>query len=541
MSAATDRAERVARRELGLGQLRAYQREAVEVITGGRDTLAVLPTGSGKSAIYQVAGFMIPGPTVVVSPLLALQQDQVSDLEERGASAAALNSRIGRARRRSVLEALAAGTLEFLLLAPEQLERTDVLEALRAARPSLFVVDEAHCVTEWGHDFRPAYLGLGRVRRDIGMPPLLALTATAAPPVRDEILARLDMRDAAVVSRGFDRPNLHLWVESLADPRAKLERLVQVAGDLPEPGIVYVPTRRRSEEVAQALMAAGIAAEPYHAGQPGATREAAERRFLEGTDGVIVATTAFGMGVDKPDVRFVLHESPSQSVDAYYQEIGRAGRDGAPASVILLYRPQDLSLRTFFATRHGAAADVLLSVADALKDAGPDGETVRGLQGRADLRQRQVTAALAELEAVGAAVQHRRRWQRSESKHGRAVLIAEVEARRARRVEIERRRVEMMRGYAETSRCRRQYLLNYFGEPFEPPCDACDTCRSGRAMDIDDEPPIAIGARVRHRDFGEGTVTGFEDGRLTAMYDQSGYRTVLADDAISHGTLAVVD
>jgi ATP-dependent DNA helicase RecQ len=152
-----------------------------------------------------------------------------------------------------------------------------------------------------------------------------------------------------------------------------------------------------------------------------------------------------------------------------------------------------------------------------------------------------VTAALAELEAVGAAVQHRRRWQRSESKHGRAVLIAEVEARRARRVEIERRRVEMMRGYAETSRCRRQYLLNYFGEPFEPPCDACDTCRSGRAMDIDDEPPIAIGARVRHRDFGEGTVTGFEDGRLTAMYDQSGYRTVLADDAISHGTLAVVD
>jgi ATP-dependent DNA helicase RecQ len=540
VSAATDQAERVARRELGLQRLRPFQREAVEVITGGRDTLAVLPTGSGKSAIYQVAGFMIPGPTVVVSPLLALQRDQVADLEERGASAAALNSRVGERRRAGLLQEMAGGRLEFLLLAPEQLERADVIEALHRTGPSLFVVDEAHCVTEWGHDFRPAYLALGRARDEIGRPPLLALTATAAPPVRDEIIARLGMRDAAVVSRGFDRPNLDLRVEPQQDARSKLERLVALATELSEPGIVYVPTRRRAEEVAEALIAAGISAEPYHAGVRAAEREAAERRFLDGNDGVMVATTAFGMGVDKPDVRFVVHESPSQSVDAYYQEIGRAGRDDQPATIVLLYRPEDLSLRAFFAARRGPAIETLLHVDEALGAAGPDGETVRGLQRRTELPQRQVTSALTELEAVGSAVHRGGCWHRSPFSSD-AALVAEIEARRERRTHVERRRVEMMRGYAETSRCRRQYLLNYFGEPFEPPCDACDSCRSGRAREPHHDPPVAIGARVRHRDFGEGTVTGFEDGRLTAVYDESGYRTVLADDAISHGTLTVAD
>ena len=541
MSAARERADRVARSELGLEQLRPFQREAVETITRGSDTLAVLPTGSGKSAIYQVAGLMIPGPTVVVSPLLALQRDQVDDLESRGASAAALNSRTGENGRTRLLDRLVAGDLEFLLLAPEQFERADVVDALRSARPSLFVVDEAHCVTEWGHDFRPAYLGLGRARRDIGGPPLLALTATAAPPVREEIIDRLDMRDAVVVSRGFDRPNLDLRVEPQPDPAAKLGRLLELADELPQPGIVYVPTRRRAEEVAEALAGIGVTAEPYHAGLTTAVREATERRFLDGTDGVIVATTAFGMGVDKPDVRFVIHESPSQSVDAYYQEIGRAGRDEAPATVALLYRAEDLSLRTFFAGRRSTGMEALLQVAEALEAAGSDGDAVRGLMQRTGLRQRQVTAALAELEAVGAASHRSRRWRASRTSRDPAVLSAEIEERRERRTEVERRRVEMMRGYAETSRCRRQFLLNYFGEPFEPPCDACDSCRTGRSSRTDDEPPIAIGARVRHRVFGEGIVTGFEDGRLTAVYAEDGYRTVLADDAISRGTLTAVD
>ena len=535
-TASADTADRVARRELGLKRLHPHQREAVDAVTAGRDTLAVLPTGSGKSAIYQVAGFLIPGPTVVVSPLLALQRDQVDDLAERGATAAALNSRIGARRRREILDAFADDELEFLLLAPEQLDNPEVAAGLRRARPSLFVVDEAHCVTEWGHDFRPAYLGLGRMREELGRPRLLALTATASPPVRDEILERLAMRDAAVVSRGFDRPNLELRVESAGEARAKLDRLVELVRELPDPGIVYAATRRRAEDVADALVSAGVKAEAYHGGMPAARRTGIEERFLDGIDGVMVATTAFGMGVDKPDVRFVIHDAPSQSVDAYYQEIGRAGRDDAPATIILLYRPEDLSLRSFFASQRGVGRAALLAVGEALSAAG-EGLTVRSLVERTGLRQRQVSGALGELEGAGVAVHRRRRWHDNDGAGDAAALLESLERRRERRTEVERRRVEMMRGYAETPRCRRQYLLNYFGEPFEPPCGACDNCRTGRAAATEDAPPIAIGARVRHEAFGIGTVTGYEDGRLTAVYEEGGYRTVMAEEAMARGLL----
>jgi ATP-dependent DNA helicase RecQ len=529
----------VARRELGFERLRPAQREAVEALVAGRDTLAVMATGSGKSAIYQVAGFMIDGPTVVVSPLLALQRDQIDDLHEHGASAEALNSRSGERKRRAVLAAIAAGELEFILLAPEQLERPDVLNALRAARPSLLVIDEAHCVTEWGHDFRPAYLGLGRVRREIGRPRVLALTATASPPVREEILARLEMTDASVVARGFNRPNLDLALEVMVDARAKERRLLELVSVLPRPGIVYASTRRRADDIAEMLSAAGMPAEAYHAGLSTPERRAREERFLAGTDAVIVATTAFGMGIDKPDVRFVLHESPPGSVDAYYQEIGRAGRDGEPASAVLLYRPEDLGLRAFFAAQRGIGRDALVALATALRDA-PDGIAAAELRERTGLSRSQLGSGLAQLEAVGAAAHRRRRWWPADGFDDPEAVWTALERAAAARTDVDRRRVEMMRGYAETARCRRQYLLGYFGEPFEPPCDSCDTCRTGRAVTVDVAAPVAVGSRVRHEAFGVGTVTGFEDGRLTAVYDEVGYRTVMADDAMARGILEPV-
>jgi ATP-dependent DNA helicase RecQ len=534
------KADAVARRELGLERLYPAQREAVDAVVGGRDTLAILATGSGKSAIYQVAGFMRPGPTVVVSPLLALQRDQVDDLTERGAAAAALSSRIGNGRRRAVLDRFGAGDLEFLLLAPEQLERDDVVDALADAAPSLFVVDEAHCVTEWGHDFRPSYLALGRVRHRLGQPPILALTATASPPVRAEIVERLEMADPAIVVRGFDRPNLDLAVEPIADDDAKLERIAQLVAELPAPGIVYAPTRRQTEEIARRLHERGVNAMAYHAGLRTSEREAIEGRFLGSSDGVMVATTAFGMGIYKPDVRFVIHDAPSQSLDGYYQEVGRAGRDDDPATIRLLYRPEDLSLRSFFAAQRGIGREAMSTLGQALADA-DGGLGATEIARRSGLRRSQVTAGLAELEALGAAVHRRRRWFPGRELDDPATLMAELEERRATRTDVERRRVEMMRAYAETSRCRRQFVLNYFGEPYEPPCDTCDNCRSGRSAQVEDEPPVAIGARVNHAEFGVGTVTGFEDGRLTAVYDESGYRTVLADDAIERGILQVTE
>ena len=312
----TGRIERAAREILGFETLRPGQREAIASVLDGRDTLAVLSTGSGKSAIYQIAGLFSEGATLVVSPLIALQRDQVENLRERALGAAQLNSSMGEAARADALADLADDALEFLFLAPEQLANEEVLDELAAGRPSLIVVDEAHCISEWGHDFRPDYLRLGAAIETLGHPTVLALTATAAPPVREEIVQRLGLRDAEVVVRGFDRPNIDLAVERHHDARHKdralLERVAATAG----PGIVYAATRRRTEQLATALSGRGVDALAYHAGLKRSEREARQTRFMDGHEGVVVATTAFGMGIDKADVRFVFHADVPESVDA---------------------------------------------------------------------------------------------------------------------------------------------------------------------------------------------------------------------------------
>src|SRR3954470_12829541 len=269
---ANDRIRRVAREAMGFDELRPGQREAIESALKGRDTLAVMSTGSGKSAIYQIAGLLTPGATIIVSPLIALQRDQVEALQERAAGGAAeLNSSVGAGAREQALAELAEDALEFLFLAPEQLGNPDVLAELAVARPSLLVVDEAHCISEWGHDFRPEYLRLGAAVEALGRPTVLALTATAAPPVRDEIVERLGLREPDIVVRGFDRPNLRLEAGTFfgdeGGPRRDRALLEHVAAP-PAPGILYVATRRRAEELAAALAERGVRASHYHGGMP---------------------------------------------------------------------------------------------------------------------------------------------------------------------------------------------------------------------------------------------------------------------------------
>ncbi|HEY3523897.1 MAG TPA: RecQ family ATP-dependent DNA helicase, partial [Candidatus Limnocylindrales bacterium] len=336
-----------ARNALGHEHLRPGQAEAVAAIASGRDTIAILPTGGGKSAVYQLAGLEIDGPTIVVSPLIALQHDQVGALHDLGIAAASLSSAIPESDRRTALDAFDRGDLEFLLLAPEQLAVAETLERLRGSHPSLFVVDEAHCISEWGPDFRPEYARLGEAVEALGRPPVLALTATASPAVRDEIVERLALRDPAIVARGFDRPNIALVVETYADMVAKRRALVERTVDAAAggaTGLVYTATRRSAEEAAAALAEAGVAAAPYHAGMGSRRRTEVQDAFMAGGTKVVVATIAFGMGVDKPDVRFVHHLDASDSLDAYHQEIGRAGRDGEPARAVLFFRADDLGL-----------------------------------------------------------------------------------------------------------------------------------------------------------------------------------------------------
>jgi ATP-dependent DNA helicase RecQ len=350
--ASAEEIRRLARETLGIARLRPGQLQAVEAVLAGRDTLAVMSTGYGKSAIYQLSGELLEGPTIVVSPLIALQRDQVEAIEEaRPGEAAELNSTVSETKRQELMESLRRGEREFVLLAPEQLAKEEVLEELREAQPSLLVVDEAHCISEWGHDFRPDYLRLGSFAAELGHPTLLALTATASPPVRREIAERLGMEEPLVIVRGFDRPNLHLEVRRFTEEHAKERALIGAVQEAAKPGIVYIATRRAGEDLAAALREAGVAAEAYHAGLGAKRRGELQDAFMADEIEAIVATTAFGMGIDKPNVRFVFHAGLSDAVDSYYQEVGRAGRDGEPARACVFYRPEDQAIRRFFAGR----------------------------------------------------------------------------------------------------------------------------------------------------------------------------------------------
>jgi ATP-dependent DNA helicase RecQ len=539
MSSAQERIERVARDALGFDALRPGQLEAIESVLDGRDTLAVLATGSGKSAIYEISGLLIPGATLVVSPLIALQRDQVEKLRERALGAAPLNSTVPEHERQRALAELADDALEFLFLAPEQLANHAVLDELVADRPSLVVIDEAHCISEWGHDFRPDYLRLGSAIEALGHPTVLALTATAGPPVREEIVERLGLREPALVVRGFDRPNIFLAVERFYDEHHKREALVAHVAAAAKPGIVYAATRKGTEVLADALTAAGGRARAYHAGLRKSEREEAQRAFMDSELEAMVATTAFGMGVDKADVRWVLHAEIPESVDAYYQELGRAGRDGEPAQAILFYRTEDLGLRRFFAG--GAQLDLneLEAVAETVAHAHrpvPASE----LQERTELTHSKLGSAVLRLQDAGAVevLPSGDIVRRPDAPSVNQAVAGAFEAEEGRR-QFERSRLDMMRAYAETmDTCRRDFLLSYFGEPFEPPCGNCDNCRAGRVKTADRaHEPFPVGARVVHAEWGEGAVQRYDDHAVVVLFDDVGYKTLALDVVAERGLL----
>jgi ATP-dependent DNA helicase RecQ len=531
MASTGDRIARMAREAFGFDELRPGQREAIEAVLAGRDTLVVMSTGSGKSAIYQIAGMLTPGATVVISPLIALQRDQVENLMERDAGGAAqLNSLVPEAARIRALADLADQALEFLFLAPEQLANPSVLSEIAAARPSLLVVDEAHCISEWGHDFRPDYLRLAAAAEALGGPTVLALTATAAPPVRDEIVERLALEQPEVIIRGFDRPNIRLSVERFHGEGAeerKLRALHERIAASPPPGIVYVATRRQSEAFAGSLCASGVCAASYHAGMKGSERDSVQERFMDGELDVVCATTAFGMGIDKAGVRWVMHSEISESLDAYYQELGRAGRDGQPAEAVLFYRAEDLGLRRFFSGTGHVEVDEIGQVLAAVRE--HEGPVELGeLQEETDLSQTKLTTAVSRLEEAGAlqVLPSGEVAAAGGSEPTYEAIRAAAEAEEKRRT-FDRSRVDMMRSYAETDGCRRAFVLSYFGEPFAPPCGRCDNCESGRVVaDERTDVPFAIGARVAHGQWGGGVVQRYDDEAVVVLFDEVGYKTL---------------
>jgi ATP-dependent DNA helicase RecQ len=363
------KAREVLRTHFGYPDFRPGQADAIRSILTGRDSLVVMPTGGGKSICYQVPALLLPGLTLVVSPLIALMLDQVSSLEARRIPAALINSTLTPDEIHARLARALAGDIKLLYVAPERFESAAFRRALERMDVSMVAVDEAHCVCEWGHDFRPSYLKLREVWPLIGAPPVLALTATATPEARHDIVAELRLRSARVIVRGFDRPNLH-WIVRREEKLSKKTRmLVRLLGATDEVAIVYAATRKLVESAAELLRGAGIHAAAYHAGLSQDVRARVQEAWTTGEVPVVVATNAFGMGVDKPDVRRVIHFQMPGSLEAYYQEAGRAGRDGEPAECILLHSYRDRFTHEFFIRASHPPRKVVLATYRALREA----------------------------------------------------------------------------------------------------------------------------------------------------------------------------
>ena len=468
-----------AKRLLGFPSLRLGQDDAIRALLNGHDVVVVQPTGSGKSAIYQIAGELIGGSTVIVSPLIALQKDQADSIDEERKlkDPVVVNSALPVTEQRDAMERIEEGQAKYIFLAPEQLRKRETIETLQSGGVSLFVIDEAHCVSQWGHDFRPDYLQLGVVIEALEHPPVLAMTATASKRVRDEIVERLGLKKPKVIVQGFDRPNISLRVDTFGTEDEKLEAVMRRVTFAETPGIIYVGTHKHAESIAEELQQRGVDAVFYHGGRKAKERDEIQDRFMRGDAPVIVATNAFGMGVDKPDIRFVYHADVSESLDSYYQEIGRAGRDGKPAEAVLFFRPGDIGSQAYKTSSGKVDTAELEQVVGVLAQEGGPVATEELVE-KTDLTARKLINTVHKLEQVGAAEQLPTGDVQLAGDMSVEEIAKAAAEQQEHQKELRKWRLEQMKAYAEHRGCRREFLLRYFGDSYEGPCGNCDNCEA---------------------------------------------------------------
>ncbi len=534
---------RVALREnFGFDTFYPGQEEVVSRVLRGEDTLAILATGAGKSLTYQISALMLDGTTVVVSPLIALMKDQLDTLRERGVTdVIALNSTLSEDQEAAARARVAGGTVKILYTTPEKLEDEGFLDILKSIRVPLFVVDEAHCISQWGHDFRPAYLALGHVISEIGHPPVLALTATATPSVREDILHQLGIEHVKPIVKGFDRPNL-IYQARKADKEADklriLDGLFTDDAALEGTGIIYTATIKNALAVQEYLTQhLGIPAAVYHSKLPKQDRTFVQESFMNETIRAVVATNAFGLGIDKPNIRFVVHFDLPGSLEAYTQEAGRAGRDGLPSRCILIYRMSDTRVQNYFLTGKYPDIEEVQRVFGTIEVFGDqrEGVSMTDLRKILQLPLTKLKVVLALLKKSGY-IEHvgRSAYGLTEAvrKHRELVLsLANYETKKS----YDQSKLAMMLQYAESSSCRRKFILNYFGESYdEARCGSCDNCRQAAGVparpSTEEAQPgtFNISDVVVHPKFGIGSIERTERDLVTVLFPSLGYKTLLA-------------
>ncbi|UVW27759.1 ATP-dependent DNA helicase RecQ [Massilia sp. H6] len=542
---------RLLRSTFGIEQLRDGQQRIIDSVLDGHDTLAIMPTGGGKSLCYQIPAKMLKGITIVVSPLISLMKDQLEKLEELGIRSVQVNSTLNAEEEAAALAAIATESCEIVFCTPERLVSPEFIALLKTITLDIVVIDEAHCISQWGHDFRTAYIGLGAVIDALGKPPVLALTATATEDVIADIGKQLG-RKMNVINTGIYRPNLHYSVVQVTNMQEKYAQARKLVQDSEGVGIVYAATVKVAEEMLAVLEEAGESVTIYHGKLAAGQRKLNQDMFMRGERRVMVATNAFGMGIDKPDTRFVIHLQIPANLEAYYQESGRAGRDGLDAQCTLLFLQGDKRIQQFFLVKHYPAAAELHTVYSVVRELAEEGAVITGRLEEAleEAGEAKLKVCLKLLKDGKLLRQNRKLEFMVSSREPAPGIFEELAAVYVQKSERDRAALEQMVGYAVSGFCRWKLLLDYFDDTVDgfEKCCKCDNCVNPPAQSLtvgieirddefDREPtaaptssPFEVGARARSPKFGAGTVVAVAGDQVTLEFEgQEEPRTFLAE------------